>query len=242
MATIGRLSDNTVVIDNAAVSGHHACVFADGDQLVVEDLQSSNGTFVNGTRVSRHALQHGDVVQVGKHKIVLDQLVGGKPPVANGAELSIPNQGATVFVDDRKWLGKLLVDPEAHRQHEALLATLQDAETHASLASGAAAGPGAEPTRVGTLRVLAGRADQSEYDLEAHTSVIGKQKSSLVRLQGWFKPNVAVAITRNRHAYVATLLGGHMLINSQRVTGRSELKDGDVLEVSGLTLNFHLKG
>ncbi len=230
MATIGRLSDNTVVIDNAAVSGHHACVFADGDQLVVEDLQSSNGTFVNGTRVSRHALQHGDVVQVGKHKIVLDQLVGGKPPVADGAEPSIPNQGATVFVDDRKWLGKLLVDPEAHRQHEALLATLQDA------------GPGAEPTRVGTLRVLAGRADQSEYDLEAHTSVIGKQKSSLVRLQGWFKPNVAVAITRNRHAYVATLLGGRMLINSQRVTGRSELKDGDVLEVSGLTLDFHLKG
>ena len=76
MATIGRLSDNSVMIDNAAVSGHHACVFRDGDQFVVEDLQSTNGTFVNGTRVSRRTLQPGDVVMVGKHQLVLDQLAG----------------------------------------------------------------------------------------------------------------------------------------------------------------------
>jgi pSer/pThr/pTyr-binding forkhead associated (FHA) protein len=47
MATIGRLSENTVMIDTAAVSSHHACVFHDGEQFVVEDLQSTNGTFVN---------------------------------------------------------------------------------------------------------------------------------------------------------------------------------------------------
>src|SRR5713226_9116458 len=79
MATIGRLSENTVMIDNAAVSSHHACVFRDGDQFVVEDLQSTNGTFVNGTRVSRQALQDGDVEVVGQHKLVLDRLANGKP-------------------------------------------------------------------------------------------------------------------------------------------------------------------
>jgi len=48
-ATIGRLSHNSVMIDSPAVSSHHACVFRDGDQLVLEDLHSTNGTFVNGT-------------------------------------------------------------------------------------------------------------------------------------------------------------------------------------------------
>ena len=52
-ATIGRLPDNTIMVDSPAVSSHHACVFRDGDRLVVEDLQSTNGTFVNGRRISR---------------------------------------------------------------------------------------------------------------------------------------------------------------------------------------------
>ena len=86
--------------------------------------------------------------------------------------------------------------------------------------------------------MLAGRADQSVYKLEGHTSVIGKSKSSAVRLRGWFKPKMAVAITRNRQGYVATLLGGYMLIKGQPVRGRHELKDGDVLEVCGLVLEF----
>jgi hypothetical protein len=62
-----------------------------------------------------------------------------------------------------------------------------------------------------------------------------------VRLEGWFKPNMAVAITRNSQGYVATSLGGRLLINNQPTRGRHELKDGDVLEVSGLTLAFSVK-
>jgi uncharacterized membrane protein len=49
---------------------------------------------------------------------------------------------------------------------------------------------------------------------------------------------MAVAITRNRQGYVATRLGGYMLIKGQPVRGRHELKDGDVLEVCGLVLEF----
>jgi len=91
------------------------------------------------------------------------------------------------------------------------------------------------------LRVLAGRAERSEYTLEGHTSVIGRSRASAVRLRGWFKPKMAVAITRNRQGYVATLLGGSMFIKGQSVKGRHELRDGDVLEVSGLVLEFRLK-
>ncbi len=242
MATIGRLSENTVVIDSPAVSSHHACVVRDGDQFVVEDLQSTNGTFVNGTRVSRQALQDGDVVLVGQHTLVLDRLANKEPAAPDGAELRVPNKGETVFVDDRTVLDKLLIDSGAYRKYEALSARLMDVETQASRAKSASVEPAPEPAKVGVFRVLNGRADQSEYKLEGQTSLIGKQKSSLVRLQGWFKPNVAVAITRNRHGYVATLLASKMLINNQPVNGRHELKDGDVLWVSGLTLEFRLKG
>jgi len=241
MATIGRLSDNTVMIDSPAVSSHHACVFRDGGQFVVEDLQSTNGTFVNGTRVSRQALQHGDVVLVGQHTLVLDQLVDRDSAGSDGAERSMPKQGDTVFLDTRGLVDRLLVDAESHKKHEALSARLMDVESHASRASGATTEPPPELVKVGVLRVLDGRTDQSEYTLEGHTSLIGKGKSSAIRLHGWFKPKVAVAITRNRQGYVATLLSGSMLINNESISRRYELKDGDILWVSGLTLVFQSK-
>ena len=51
-----------------------------------------------------------------------------------------------------------------------------------------------------------------------------------------------MAITRNRHGYVATWLGGVVLIDSQPLNGRHELKDGDLLDVSGLLLEFCQEG
>ena len=238
MTTIGRLPDNTIIIDSPAVSSHHACVFRDGDHFAVEDLQSTNGTFVNGMRVSRHILQHGDVVQVGTHELVLDQLVDAEPAPGDQAELSIPNEGETVFIDKRKLLARLMQSETDARKCDALMARLRDVDTHVGRSGDAPPDRTSMPAKVGVLRVLAGRADQAEYNLEGQTSLIGKGRSSLVRLRGWFKPPVAVAITRNRQGYVATLLGGTVLINSQRVSGRHELKDGDTLDVSGLLLGF----
>ena len=237
MATIGRLSDNSVVIDNPAVSSHHACVFREGDHFVVEDLQSTNGTFVNGTRVSRQALQQGDVVMVGNHQLVFDELAVAGPPAADGQEHSVPSPGETMFLDAKTLLARF-VGSEAQRKYEALSGRLMDIEAHASKAKAALPESAAEHTDAAVLRVLAGRADQSEYKLGGHTSVIGKSKSSVVRLRGWFKPKIAVAITRNRQGYVATLLGGYMLVKGQSVSGRHELKDGDVLDVCGLVLEF----
>src|SRR5687768_4275971 len=102
MVTIGRLPDNTVVIDHSAVSGHHACIFRDGEHFVVEDLQSTNGTFVNEQRVTRHTLQQGDVVVVGRHRLLFDQLKSGETAEALEPTLVAANQGDTVFLDARK--------------------------------------------------------------------------------------------------------------------------------------------
>src|SRR5579885_1647988 len=67
--TIGRLADNDIHIDNMAVSGHHALIINILKDSFLEDLNSTNGTYVNGKLVKKHALQHGDVVTVGHHQL-----------------------------------------------------------------------------------------------------------------------------------------------------------------------------
>jgi len=220
--TIGRLPDNTVVIENPAVSGHHARIVSEGEEVFLEDLESTNGTFVNERHVVRHALQDGDVVLVGKHKLVYDK-TGTAAEVA-APERAIKNLGDTVYLDTKK--------------HRELLATLREARAEATKSAGNGAKTATRAAKTGVLRVLAGRAERPEYSLEAATTLIGGSKDALVRLQGWFKPKVAVAIARNGDGYVATRLGGKTLINSEPLNGRHNLKDGDILRVSGLTLEF----
>jgi predicted component of type VI protein secretion system len=67
--TIGRLPDNDIRIDNAAVSGHHALIINILNDSFLEDLNSTNGTYVNGRIIKKHALQHGDAITVGHHTL-----------------------------------------------------------------------------------------------------------------------------------------------------------------------------
>jgi pSer/pThr/pTyr-binding forkhead associated (FHA) protein len=67
--TIGRLPDNDIRIDNAAVSGHHSLIINILNDSFLDDLNSTNGTYVNGKLIKKHALQHGDVVTVGHHQL-----------------------------------------------------------------------------------------------------------------------------------------------------------------------------
>lgn len=66
---IGRRALNQVVIDDPAVSLAHAVIVPVGNDHILEDLGSANGTFVNGTRIERHILQHGDVIEFGKYNL-----------------------------------------------------------------------------------------------------------------------------------------------------------------------------
>jgi hypothetical protein len=239
LATIGRLGDNTIVIDNPAVSSHHASVFKQGGLLAVEDLQSTNGTFVNGVRVSRRILKHGDVLQVGQHRLVLDQMAEGDAERTDDASASTPTNGETVFIDKRTLVAKLMQSESEARKYDALLARLKDVEAHRT--ADAADPQATADVQTAVLRVVAGRADQTVYRLSAQTSLIGKGESSLVRLRGWFKPKLALAISRNRQGYVATWFGGVVLIDNKPVNGRHELKDGDLLDICGLLMEFTLE-
>ncbi|MFZ0010129.1 MAG: AAA family ATPase [Steroidobacteraceae bacterium] len=67
---IGRTPDNDVQIDSRFVSRHHCQIISSTQSCVVEDLNSTNGTFVKSNRVRRHYLNDGDVVTIGKHELI----------------------------------------------------------------------------------------------------------------------------------------------------------------------------
>jgi pSer/pThr/pTyr-binding forkhead associated (FHA) protein len=67
--TLGRRPYNDIVIDNLAVSGEHAVLQMSGAEVYLEDLNSTNGTYVNGKAVKKQLLQNNDTIEIGKYKI-----------------------------------------------------------------------------------------------------------------------------------------------------------------------------
>lgn len=90
---IGRHPKNDVVIDNRAVSGEHALITCGIKDVVLEDLNSTNGTLVNGQPIKRHFVQERDVIELAKYKIQIlreTQIVQPKP-VAQAAMVKVLN-------------------------------------------------------------------------------------------------------------------------------------------------------
>lgn len=67
--TLGRRPYNDIVIDNLAVSGEHAVMQMSGSEVFLEDLNSTNGTYINGKAIKKQQLHNGDTVEIGKYKI-----------------------------------------------------------------------------------------------------------------------------------------------------------------------------
>jgi pSer/pThr/pTyr-binding forkhead associated (FHA) protein len=100
VTTIGRSTDSDIKIDNAGVSANHAKIIHDGNQFIIEDSASRNGTFVNGTRVSRMILADGDEVVISKHILKLAANSATIiPPARQAPEDKNVVQGATIEVD-----------------------------------------------------------------------------------------------------------------------------------------------
>ncbi|HUQ88763.1 MAG TPA: FHA domain-containing protein [Vicinamibacterales bacterium] len=225
--SIGRLPDNTLVIDNPAVSGRHARVYREGNHYVLEDLKSTNGTFVNHKPIARHTLLEGDTVLVGKHTLVFTQRGGEQESEAPTEEPLMPAIGGTRFLDTQKQK-ELLLRLDKGRTPPALNAVVPKT---------------AIPTpqgRIGTIKVVSGNTGQSEYVLAAITTMIGKADTAQIRLKGWFKPKVAAAIARKGDGFTITPMGAKLSVNGERINGRRDLASGDLIEVSGVRLQFKL--
>lgn len=224
--SIGRLPDNMLVIDNPAVSGRHARVYKEGNHYVLEDLKSTNGTFVNDKPVARHTLLEGDIIVVGKHNLVFT-LKGGEQTDDHKPEEQLAEIGGTMMLDTEKQK-HLLSGLDRGRPSQVYDAVVP--KTAIPTAQG----------RIGTIKVVSGNTGQSEYVLAAVTTMIGKADTAQIRLKGWFKPQVAAAIARKGEGFTITPMGGKVSVNGENISGRRELISGDMIEVSGLTLEFTL--
>ena len=84
--TLGRRPYNDVVIDNLAVSGEHAVLQMSGNEIYLEDLNSTNGTYVNGKAVRKQLLQSGDFIEIGRYNIKYVSEADAAEPVPPAAD------------------------------------------------------------------------------------------------------------------------------------------------------------
>lgn len=217
--TVGRKPDNDVVIDNPAISGHHCRISVQGGTYFVEDLESTNGTFVNEKRVKKAGLHHNDVVGLAKHALVFIEDAPAPAPAAPAP--AEPPADATMMLSPQK-----------------------QAELVAAATS--AAKP-ASAERPGWLRVLKGAVGPAEYELKGMSTYIGKSDRVQIPIKGaglfGSAPEVAASIHRKPEGFVlVAVTDGYPVVNGAKVSGSVLLKEGDLIECGATTMQFELRG
>jgi hypothetical protein len=218
--TVGRKPDNDVVIDNPAISGHHCKLVKQGSGFFVEDLESTNGTFLNEKRVKAAGLSHNDVVGLAKHALVF--ISDDPPPAPKAAPAPEEKADATMVLTPQK-------------------------QAELAAASAAAAKPeGAQ--KAGWLRVLKGGADGvAEVELKGMSTYIGKSDRVQIQIKGsglfGSAPEVAASIHRKPEGYVLVAVAdGYPVVNGSKVNGSTVLKEGDIIDCGATTMQFELRG
>src|SRR5215475_803145 len=214
---IGRSPDNDLPVDNLAVSNYHARVYFEAGRLVVEDLDSLNGTFVNDLRVERATLHDGDSIWIGKHHIKVD--ASGDTPAGYDTK---PKAAAAPRINET-----MVLDTKARRD------MLQQAAAMGERTQFAVG-----RLKVPTLIIMGGRAAQKEYVLTNKLTTIGKSSLATVRMKGWFKPQMAAQINQRDDGYYLGPGDKVPSVNGTPIPGPVKLNDGDVIEVAGMRLNF----
>ena len=226
---IGRLPDNGLQVDNLAVSGHHAKIYWDADHYVIEDNNSLNGTYVNGTRVSRHSLNDGDHILIGKHTIEFKDALEGTQTAHSATDV-----GAS--------LPKMEDLPASQDAQPPSSAKSIPVPTTGSPTSTALYEPPRPRTteKIGVLSVIEGKTDQSQYLLTSKMCVIGKSDMASIKLRGWFAPNMACMISKRENEYViaASEKATKVMVNGQEISGQRPLGEGDIIEVAKIKMRF----
>jgi pSer/pThr/pTyr-binding forkhead associated (FHA) protein len=209
--TIGRKADNEIVIDNQAVSGRHAQIHKEGDSVFIEDANSLNGTYVNGQKIQKCELYSGDVILIGVHTL---EVVSDKIRETDSKSFAVRGRS----MDET-----MVIAPED--QKKILAAVDKD-----------------KPDIIGGFLVIEGSTDKRDYLLKERITTIGKEDAAGIHLKGFFAPKVAALVNRRKDGYFITPSGGKPLkVNGQEISTKHDLKDGDIVETSGLKMQFYLK-
>jgi predicted component of type VI protein secretion system len=240
--TIGRQPENAFRIDNPAVSGHHAKVYAEGDHYVIEDIESFNGTYVNGQRISKVVLKDGDNATIGKHTIefrdevrpvaapygTLDTAVDGQLPRP-------PQLDRTVVLDTAK--AKEMLTKAAAAASSAGSAVVRSV----GMAQSRPVKTTFVRQTIGTLTIVKGRTDQQRYVLTSKLTLIGNSRMAGIRLKRWFAPRVAALIYRAEDGYFIAASENAVKIRVNNIVvegGQKQLEAGDVIELADIKAVF----
>lgn len=214
--TLGRKAHNDIQIDNLAVSGEHAVIVTILNDSFLEDLNSTNGTFVNGQQVKKHFLQNKDVIELGKYRL---KYVNEVAPHAAQDDF----EKTMVLRPDmlRKAAEPMLARPAA--------AAAPDLAPPVQKPSSAAPAPAAP---LGAIQILTGSNTGRSLDLTKSLTTLGR-------------PGVQVAvIARRPHGYFLTHVEGARfpLANGVAINTQAyALKDHDVIELAGVKMEFFIK-
>ena len=212
---IGRMDDSDIQIDNLAVSSRHAKIMTILNDSFLEDLDSTNGTFINGIRIKKHALQDGEVITIGKHELTYINSAtdsGGfeKTMIIRPDAAGMPEMDQT-GTHLEKSIGKIASDLAAE-------------DTNGSTTPGAAC-----------LKFLTGANIGKELKLSKILTTLGKpgvQVAAITRRPtGYFLIVVDAASSPSNPT-----------INGVEIGKQAEmLKDSDVIEVAGVKMAFQVK-
>lgn len=214
--TIGRLPDNDIRIDNAAVSGHHSLIINILNDSFLEDLNSTNGTYVNGKLIKKHALQNGDVITVGHHQLRFADSHGADAEQDEFEKTMIITAGSDI-------------EGKAAEKASSAIPTAQ------MMATGAQAKAALSPTALpkAKLQVLSGAFAGRELELNKALTTLGR-------------PGVQVAaITRRADGYAIVFVDGGSDAGSPSVNGKPigeqavKLRDNDVIQLAGVKMGFY---
>jgi pSer/pThr/pTyr-binding forkhead associated (FHA) protein len=168
---IGRKPENDIQVDNLAVSGQHAAIITILNDSFLEDLDSTNGTFVNGKLVKKHALKHGDVITIGKH------------------ELKYVNDEATT--DDQDFEKTMIIRP-GMASHAAAAAKAEETAPPPPAGATSQIADGEMP--LGKIQVLSGPGAGKELELKKALITLGRPGVQVAvitrRPQGYFITHV----------------------------------------------------
>ncbi|KJU82171.1 FHA domain-containing protein [Candidatus Magnetobacterium bavaricum] len=213
--TIGRKPTNDIHVDNLAVSGTHARIFKKDDKFYIEDLNSLNGTFVNGKKISVHHLTNSDVVIIGKHSL---SYVSDKDTVKPKVEKEQSIMDETIMIDSK-------LKDEILQKSPAKESTSTDKAI------------------TGGFVVIEGSTEKNDYELVDRITTIGKDKTAAIHLKGLFAPKVAALVNKRKDGYtISSATGGKgVKVNGKDSDGAHKLEEGDIVEVGGIKLQFYIK-
>jgi pSer/pThr/pTyr-binding forkhead associated (FHA) protein len=220
--TIGRLPDNDIRIDNPAVSGHHSLIINILNDSFLEDLNSTNGTYVNGKLIKKHALQHGDIITVGHHQL---RFVEEDEQQDEFQKTMVIQPSARPVESIRR--AEARVDSAAVRSS----APAPDARRPAALAPAALADAqlAIKPAK---LQVLTGQFAGRELDLVKALTTLGRPGSQVA------------AITRRADGFYIVHVeserdGDFPLVNGNSIGSQAHrLRDNDVIQLAGVKMGF----